>query len=222
VNQHKSFIPQLLRDDARALADHYDIKIPLPNPVRASAATIGAATEAFADAGITLPAGGIELETLDHKMRTTPKPLSFEKRIELKNLAAAAGKLIEPVSAAYECEYVRAALMLVKLGCEPRPIAIKKLDEVLAKADLSTPRKMEIKTALAHAGLIINDRVLPTPKRPDEGVLQRLCARIGLDSPPPRGQLSISAVNKALKEKGFTPSEAIEFKTRLHLAGVLA
>jgi hypothetical protein len=152
MNEHKPFIPQLSRDDARALADHYNIKIPLPNPVRASAATINAATEAFADAGIALPAGGLTVEEVDFKLRTTAQPLSFERRIELKNLLASAGKLIEEPNPAHECGYVQAALMLIKLGCKPRPIAIRTLDAVLAKADLSISRRFEVKTASATRG----------------------------------------------------------------------
>ncbi len=118
--------------------------------------------------------------------------------------------------------YVTACMMQVKAGLEPgRPYSVKELDAHLAKSSISLSHKMEIKSALHAAGLLKGDVIdVPAP-RPDANVVRNICARIEIDPPAPGTKLSLAAVNKAIRERGFGSTHSIDIKEHLYAAGVL-
>jgi hypothetical protein len=196
---------------------------PTQTSTMVSAAAAPAVIKAAAALGITVPSTGITVEDLHYRFAAA-KPVPFAKRIELKNRLAAAGLLIEPPTREQERDAVRAALMLKKAGIAvptKYQFTAAELDAELAKTNLPVSDKLEIKSA-CHAAGLLDDGVVSAPlNRPDASVANNICASLDIDPPAPGQKLSLAAVNRAIKAKGFDAMKAMDIKDRLHAAGAL-
>jgi hypothetical protein len=205
-------------EETRMAANHFGIKFRAANAVSASAAVVADARQAAAELGVSVPREGITLARLD-KLLHWPKTVLPAQRVALKNQLAAAGLLIEPgVGDVHERAYLTACLMLKKAGLQPRAHTVHELD---AQGTLSVAHRMEIKTACHAAGLLRDDIVHAPARRPDANAVRGICAQLDVDPPLPGTTLSIAAVNRAIREKGFDVSRSMDVKARLHAAGAL-
>jgi hypothetical protein len=217
----KPFLPPMTIEDMRTAADHFGFKFRAANTVSASAAVVADARQAAAELGVRVPQGGVTLARLD-EMLLWPKVVPPAQRVRLKNQLAAAGQLIGPGGGdVHERTYLTACLMLKKAGLQPRAHTVHELDAHFSKGTLSVAHRMEIKSALHAAGLLRDDIVAAPARKPDAAAVRGICAQLDVDPPPPGHKLSLAAVNRAIREKGFDVSRSTDTKARLHAAGVL-
>jgi hypothetical protein len=172
--------------------------------------------------------GKFSLETLDAALNSVfPKsePMSFVRRVELKNAIMAAGMLAEELPIANVKIVEKALAMLKKCGIPvPKTYAysLSEINAALDKTTLSPSERIELKTTLMSAQLMERQGIVTPLQKPGVNVARSIFAQLDLDAPAPGQKVGLGTLNKAMVDKGLSVERKIYIKTTLHAAGMLA
>jgi hypothetical protein len=206
----------------------------MPSSLHAAAAAPGAnkalasALRACRYAGVVVPESGrfASLEQLNAALDLAfdkALPLSLDKRMELKAHISAAGMLAEDTEPSQKTQKI-ALLMLAKLGTPLPPrgrFTLGEIDAAMDKANLSIDHRMEIKTAMEHAGFLESSAIPSETPKPSAQHLRSVFSQIGIDPPAHGEKVSLGKLNQAMAANGYSTEQKLSAKSMLAKAGLL-